>query len=244
MILPSVRTSFDRNEAAFLLWLLARGVEDERARLEQRLREEGFDGILDDPRTLNAVMARRELSTARPELVFYLLVRHALLEDGLTDRVIADYVATLLLAFGQAGRAFHIEDDEQEFHHLVDIVAATADASGKRAFLLRAHLGEYALWLSGLFPDHITARVHRRGAPGIDYYEQLGAQGYRLAARYADAEQHGLDRVYRDCADSFPALRVALNRVADRHLFPASGDRIDRLLRQVADSFNRETRNL
>jgi hypothetical protein len=244
MILPNVRSTFDRNEAAFLVWLLTRGAEDERARLEERLRDEGLDGILDDPRTLNAVMARRELSTARLELVFYLLVRHALLEDGLTDRVIADYIATLVLAFGRAGRAFRIEDDEQEFHHLVDIVAATTDSSGKRAFLLRAHLGEYALWLSGLFPDHITARVRRRGAPGLDYYEQLGAQGYRLAARYSDAEQHGLDRVYRDCAESFPALRIALNRVADRHLFPVNGDRIDRLLRQVADAFNRDTGNL
>lgn len=238
MILPSVRQSFGRNEAAFLVWLLARGGESERDRLEERLADEGLNSILDDPRTLNAVMARRELSTARPELVFYLLVRHALLEDGLTDRVIADYVATLMFAFGRAGRAFRIEDDEQEFHHLVDIVTASADSSGRRAFLLRAHLGEYALWLSGLFPDHIAARVRRRGAPGIDYYEQLGAQGYRLAARYADAERHGLDRVYRNCADTFPALRIALNRVADRHLFPVTGDRVDRLLRQISDAFN------
>jgi hypothetical protein len=238
MILPSVRSSLGRNEAAFVVWLLTRGAEDERAHFEERVRDEGLDGILDDPRTLNAVMARRELSTARPELVFYLLVRHALLEDGLGDRVIADYIATLVLAFGRAGRAFRIEDEETEFHHLVDIVAASADSRGRRAFLLRAHLGEYALWLSGLFPDHITARVRRRGAPGLDYYEQLGAQGYRLAARYSDAERHGLDRVYRDCADTFPALRVALNKVADRPLFPATGDRIERLLRQVADTFS------
>lgn len=241
MILPGTRVSFDRKQAAFLIWLLTRGAEDERDRWQARLREEGIDSILDDPRTLNAVMARRELSTARPELVFYLLVRHALLEDGLTDRIVADYLSTLLLAFGRAGRAFRVEDDEEEFHHLVDIVAATADSSGRRAFLLRAHLGEYALWLSGLFPDHIAARVRRRGAPGIAYFEALGAQGYRLAARYSDAERHGLDRVYRDCAETFPVLRTALNRIADRHLFPATGDRIDRLLRQVADAFNRST---
>jgi hypothetical protein len=65
----------------------------------------------------------------------------------------------------------------------------------------------------------------------------MGSSGYRLAARYGEAEQHGLAELYRNCADFFPALRIALNRVADRHLFPASGDRIDRLLRQVADNF-------
>lgn len=239
MIVPNVRTSFGRSEAAFLVWLLSRGAESERDRLEARVGEEGLDVILDDPRTLNAVLAGREFSSASAEMVFYLLVRHALLEDGLEDRLLADYVATLLVSFGRAGRAFHVEDGDQEFHHLVDIVTAAGQASGSRAFLLRAHLGEYALWLSGLFPDHITARVQRRGAPGLDYYEELGSFGYRRAAEHVDAEQHGLGGVYRRCAEGFPTLRSALNRISDRYLFPARGDRIERLLRQVSDEFRR-----
>ena len=237
MIVPNARTSFDRSDAAFLIWLVTRGDETARAREHARVDEEGLDAILDDPRTLNALMAGREFSSAQPHVVFYLLVRHALLESGITDRTLADYLATMLTVFGRQRRAFRPDDEQQEFTHLVDIIAAGDDATGERAFLLRAHLGEFALWLSGLFPDHIAARVQRRGAPGIDYYEQLGATGYRMAADYQMARQHGLDRVYRDCADGFPALRVALNRIADRHLFPATGDRIERLLRQVSDSF-------
>ena len=239
MIVPNVRLSFGRGDAAFVIWLMSRGAELERERLEERIREGGFDSVLDDPRTLNAVLAGREFSSASPALVFYLLVRHALLEDGIDDRLMADYVSALLLAFGQSGRAFSVETETREFHHLVDIVAAGDESSGSRAFQLRAHLGEFALWLSGLFPDHITARVQRRGAPGLDYYEQLGSTGYRLAARFTDAEQHGLDDLYLRCADAFPAIRIALNRIADRHLFPATGNRIERLLRQVADEFHR-----
>ncbi len=237
MIVPNVRTTFDRSDAAFLVWLLTRGDESERERQTHRLQEEGLDAILDDPRTFNALMAAREFSSAQPGLVFYLLVRHALLESGVEDRIMADYLATLLVAFGRPRRAFRPDAAAQEFAHLVDTVAAGDDATGERAFLLRAHLGEFALWLSGLFPDHITARVQRRGAPGLDYYEHLGAIGYRMAADYQIAQHHGLDRVYRDCADGFPVLRTALNRIADRHLFPASGERIERLLRQVADQF-------
>lgn len=240
MIVPNVRTTFDRSDAAFVVWLLARGDEAERERTRERLEEEGLDAILDDPRTFNALMATREFSSAHPGLVFYLLVRHALLESDVSDRVIADYLAALLVAFGHARRAFRPDAETRELLHLVDIVAAGDDASGERAFMLRAHLGEYALWLSGLFPDHITARVQRRGAPGLDYFEQLGATGYRMAADHTIARTHGLDRVYRECADTFPVLRVALNRIADRHLFPATGDRIERLLRQVSDGFRRD----
>ena len=238
MILPTIRSSFDRADARFIIWLLTRGSEPAREREETRLREDGLDSILDDPRTLNAVLAGSEFSSARPELVFYVLVRHALLEDGITDRGVADYLAALLSTFGRGGRAWHIEDESTEYRYLVDIAAAADQSTGRRAFLLRAHLGEFALWLSGVFPDHIVSRVHRRAAPPISYYEEMGSTGYRLAARYTEAEQHGIAELYRNCADFFPALRVALNRVSDRHIFPATGDRIDRLLRQVADNFN------
>jgi hypothetical protein len=243
MIVPDVRASFGRSEASFLIWLVTRGEEQARLREEDRLREEGFDGLLDDPRAFNALMGRRDFSSAPMGLVFYLLVRHALLEDGITDRALADYLAALLLAFGRLGGRQQVDGQLAALHHLVDIVAEGDRASGSRAFLLRAHLGEYALWLSGVFPDHINHRVQRRGAPGIRYYEELGATGFRLAARFSDAERHGLDHVYLRCADAFPALRIALNRIADRHIFPASGDRIERLLRQVEDGFNqREAR--
>jgi len=204
----------------------------------RRLREEGFDALLDDPRTLNALMSSGGISGAPAPLVFYLLVRHALLEDGIRDRVIADYLAALLLHFGVRDRARRVEEgSEERYDYLVDILQAIEYASGRHAFLLKAHLGNYALWLSGLFADHIVARVHRRGAPGLEYYEEVGATGYRMAADTSQAETYGLDRLYRTCAERFPALRMALNHIADRYLFPSAGDPIDRLLRQVADRF-------
>jgi hypothetical protein len=217
---------------------MTRGSEDERDQAEVRLREEGFDAILDDPRTMNALLAQGGFSSAPEPLVFYVLVRHALLEGGLNDRLVADYVAALLLNFGRGRRAYRIADDElPEYFYLLDLLEAAESATGYRQFLLRAHLGEYALWLSGLFPDHIAHRVERKGAPRLSYYEEMGASGYRSAADHRDAERNGLDRVYRTCADTFTALRVALNRISDRHLFPMRAESTNRVLRQVTDKF-------
>lgn len=244
MILPNVRASFGRAEANFILGLLTQGDGRARDREEERLRDEGFDAILDDPRTLNAVLTTGGLTGAHAPLLFYLLVRHALLEGGVNDRALADYIAALLLEFGRAGRAHAVDEDEsQTLNYIFEIVEKLGSAAGRRAFLLRAHLGNFALWYSGLFPDHISARVHRRGAPDIAYYEEMGATGFRMAADCVDAENYGLDRLYRDCAQTFPALRIALNRIADRYLFPVTGDRIDRMLRQVADRFRTEARS-
>lgn len=230
MILPNVRSSFGRSEAGYVIWLLTRGAEAAREREEMRLREEGFDAILDDPRTLNALLANTGgLSTAPQNLVFYVLVRHALLERGISDRTIADYVSALLASYGRVSPG--------QASYLVDIVAAAESMASEHAFMLHAQLGEFALWISGLFPDYITARVQRRGAPPIQYYESLGASGYRTAADFRGAQSNGMNRVYLNCADSFSDLRIALNSISDRHLFPSRPTSVERLLRQVADSF-------
>lgn len=238
MILPNVRASFGRQEAAIVVRLLAGGDESARAKVADRLREEGLDTILDDPRTLNAILTADH--DAPSALVFYLLVRHALLEGGIDDRTLADYISALLIEFGKEDRAFRIDPDEPgRLLYLVDMVAAMDSPDGRRQFLVRTHLGNYALWLSGIFPDFVTARVHRRGAPGIEYFEEMGATGYRLAADTPTATDHGLDGLFRLASDTFPDLRVALNRVSDRYFFPTSPGAVDRLLRQISDAFDR-----
>ena len=240
MILPNVRASFGRAEAGYVIWLLTRGSESARESAEARLRDEGFDSILDDPRTLNSLLAQDgAFSTAPATLVFYVLVRHALLEHGINDRIMADYLSALLLEYSKGTRAFRVDENEAtEYSYLVDLVTAAEAATGHHRFMLHAHLGDFALWLSGIFPDYITARVNRRGAPGISYYENLGASGYRMAADHRDAARHGMNEVYKLCSDAFPELRVALNTISDRHMFPARAESVDRLLRRVADSFN------
>src|SRR5690606_4701572 len=197
MILPNVRSSLGRDDVALLIGLLSQGDPRAREREEARVREEGLDAVLDDPRTLNALLGSDGISRIPSRLVFYLLVRHSLLEAGVESAAAADYLAAMLLEFGQSQRAYRpTEDWKETYRCLVDIVAALESAKGREAFLLRAHLGNFALWLSGLSPDHITARVNRRGAPGLRYYEEMGATGYRLAADCRDAEDWWLDVLY------------------------------------------------
>jgi hypothetical protein len=234
MILPNVRASFGRAEAGLVLGILAEGDAVHRAALSDRLRDDGLDALLDDPRTLNAVLTGER--TASPPLLFYILVRHALLESGIDDRTLADYIAAILLEFGREDRAYRIDaGDPDRYYYLVDLVAAMDTRDGRRQFLVRAHLGNFALWLSGIFPDMVTARVQRRGAPGLPYVEAMGANGFRLAAQTRLADTNGLSGLYREAADAFPRLRIALNRISDRYLFPGNRGSLHRLLRQVTD---------
>lgn len=238
MILPNVRASFGREEARWLVHLLADGDPERQRHWDTVVGERGIDPLLDARETLDRILERRELHPMPAPVVFYVLLRNTLLESGIDSRVVTDYVTALVVQFGRERRAFRIADyDDKEYHYLVDIVDELGDATGRRAFLLRAHLGNFALWLSGLFPDYIVSRVHRKAGPGIDYYEEMGQTGYSLAAEDPYARREALDALYRDAADTFPGVRRALNSFSDRYLLPKPASPVDRLLRQAKDAF-------
>jgi len=234
MILPSIRSSIGRQDALHLLDLLVGSDPAMREAGLVRLEEQGADVLLDDPRVRNALLTHPRVN-ARPAVVIYVLVRQALLEAGIRETGTADYVATLVLAFGSGDRAYRVTSDATErFGYLVDLVGRLRDADQREAFLLRSHLGNYALWLAGLFPDYLEARVRRRGAPSIRYYEAMGAAGYRMAADTTQARNLGVDGVLLGVAGTFQGVRESLNLLSDRYFWSSGGNPIQRLLREVA----------
>ena len=234
MILPTIRASLSRSDGQQLVRLLGREDPElgEAARL--RLEENGIGSLLDDPRIRNALLSDAGVSVP-PSVIFYVLVRQALLEGGIDDENTSDYVASMLVSFGRAGRAYRISgEDDSEFHYLTDMISELRSADGRRRFLLRVHMGDFALWMSGLFPDYLEARTRRKGAPPISYFEELGATGYRGASESLEAGELGMDTVLRDVANQFSAVRTALNRISDRHFWPGSGNPVGRLLREIS----------
>lgn len=209
--------------------------EAERHRLAQRAMEEGPDALWDDPRLVPALTASRDLRHPSPSLFFYVVLRRLLLDLGVDDRALTDYSAAMVLAFGRGDRAYHIGDhDENRYAYLVDLVEEAGRADGERQFRVRVHLGNFSLWLTGIFPDYIAARRSRKGGPPMPYYEALGRSGFLMASDHRLAG--GLGPVLRSAGERFAELRVALNRLSDRMILPAHSSP-DRLMRQVSDEF-------
>jgi hypothetical protein len=235
MILANVRQQLGRDDAQLALRLVARGSATEYDRAEETLRDRGIDGLLDDPRLLAALLESDQAMHASYPLLSYVAVRHALQRVGENDRALADYVAAILLHFGLRDRATRIGDaDDETYTTLAELVESLDGPDARRNFLVRAHLGNYALWLSGLFPDSIESRRWRRGGPDLEYYEALGRRGFQLAADHRLAAEHGLTALFALAAERFAVLRLALNRVSDSLLFPRHHTP-ERLMRQVRD---------
>jgi hypothetical protein len=235
MILADARRHLTRRDAQLAARLIASDSSAELERLEARLADEGIDVLLDDPRLPNALLAQRRGALASLPLFMYVMIRHALRRAGEEDRVLADYVTSVLLHFALRGRAERVADgDDEVYTALYELSEDVNDPDVRRSFLVRTHLGNYALWLSGLFPDRIEAQRWRRGGPDLQYFEELGRRGFQLAADHRLAEQHGLATLYATAAERFGLLRVALNGVSDSLLFPGIHS-VERLMRQVQD---------
>jgi hypothetical protein len=233
MILANVRQHLTRDDAQLALRLIARGSSEAIEEGETLLREQGIDALLDDPRLLAGMLEARQGAHTSFAMFAYVVVRHALREVGEGDRVLADYVASILLHFGLGARATRVApSDDETYMTLAELAGAIESSDVRRSFLVRAHLGNYALWMSGVFPDYIEARRWRRGGPNLDYYEEMGRRGFALAADHRLAAQHGLSALFAAAADRFPVLRQALNNVSDALLFPHYHSP-EKLMRQV-----------
>jgi hypothetical protein len=235
MILANTRQQMTRDDAQLAARILARSQGEDLSILEARIADKGIDSVLDDP-ALPAALMRLPLGAHSSLRLFaYVMIRHALRNTGEDDRGIADYVTSIVVHFALSGNAERVSlTDDEIYSTLAELVEDVDDPDVRRSFLVRSHLGNYALWLSGLFPDYIEHRRWRRGGPALDYNEELGPHGFQLAPDNRLAEQFGLYLLYSTAAERFGVLRSALNSVSDSLLFP-NVHTPERLMRQVRD---------
>ncbi|HEX6643723.1 MAG TPA: hypothetical protein VF037_03545 [Gemmatimonadales bacterium] len=223
MIRVDLRSRLTGSDLELAIVLLARGSAARRALLERRLAAEGPDALLDSPELPERLLAVRSIVVPSERLFVYVMLRHALLQAGLDDRDLADYMAALVLDFGRKDRAWRVDwNDDARHTYLVDILADLEASNGERRFKVMAHLGNYAIWLAGLFPDYIAARRLRRGGPDLSYYDSLGRRGFGMASDHVLADHFGLEGVFRTTAERYPEIRGALNVMSERYFFPAA----------------------
>ena len=214
VIRPNCRVQFTADDIAFIASVYQ---GSGRAIVVDLITEpETRDLLLDDKKLLYAILDHAGCLQISARLYFFVLVRHVLLEAGIDDRETTDYVAEMLVTYVARRSTSKIIPVKAPMVYVADLMAAMQDASPKQRFVIRVHLGNLALFLVGLFPGYIRQRRQRKGAPSIDYYEQIGRSSYEMASSNRLAEQLALAPVYGRLSDRFHSTRLALNELSDR----------------------------
>jgi hypothetical protein len=220
MIQSQVRNKLNQDDLQFIVTALRRQGEQDATIFKLLADAEVRDDLLDHPRLFAYLVEFRQTTSISPFLYFYILVRHALREFRIDDRAVADYVANLLVEFGQGNRMHRIDRHAtKEYKYLVDLMAELIDADSEQTFYVQSHLGNYALFLTGIFPDHVYHRAkYHPPSPDFNYYEQVGSANFQRASQHHIAEKFRLSDILYLLSQQFRQVRLALNHLADSFL--------------------------
>jgi hypothetical protein len=136
-------------------------------------------------------------------------VNHGFHLHGIAEPATVDYVSDILARFAQVRQFYALRDaDGQPVEYLVDMLEAWQKANGETAcrgrFFLR-HLGEYTLFMSGIFRERLMARGE------LDYYMAHGRSAYW---RCADCEMNPQQRkVYWHLHQDFGRISNTLDNM-------------------------------
>jgi hypothetical protein len=219
VIRANCRERFTAADFDFVVRTLSRSLTDRVSIVDLLSDSETRDAVLDNPRLIDSILSNAGHLQISSQFYFYVLTRHVLQQAGISDRKLCDYVASLLEAFSHASvlRAPHTAESVQQY--VCDMLIALQRVTPEQAFLLRAHVGNYSLFISGIFHEN-TERRRLRGGPDLKFYEQIGRANYQLVASHATARRCELDDVFEGLADRFREVRRALNHLSDRLLNP------------------------
>jgi len=181
-----------------------------------------LESLLGSEYVSRQILERRDrILEISPFLLFSVLLRQTITERrNAEERRVINYLANLLSLFARSDRLYRLSDEDREsYEYLVDLIAAANDAEPRRRFLAYAHIGNYSLYLTGLFPRFIEhRRRYRRRPVDARYYTDLGRRYFQEAAHHPLAREYRLSDVFLRLALLFDHYRRALNIMASRYL--------------------------
>ena len=219
VIQPNCRVQFTAADIDFIVANLGRTAGDVDCITRLLSDPESRDQILDDEKLFQAVLEHRGCLTLSSHFYFYILVRHVLRRSGINDRVVADYIAEILAEYSNIERTqCRVHGQPEPLNYFFEMLLALQRADDRNNFELRAHIGNHALFITGVFPDRIRVRAEKRGFPDLRYFEGMGRASFRAASDHRLAQRYDLAELFDTLADRFRTVRGALNDLSERLL--------------------------
>ena len=163
MIQPMVHQSLGRDDMARLVSAIHCGNPHAAETAARALEDGRVDLVLDAPEALDAVRGYGGAPAPLPHtLLWYIPIRAALRDSGEHDILLADFAASIPLAFLQSRATDLVHRGDQTlaaWWRAVAVSPAKSRARAERA----AQCGALALWWAGCFPQHVV----RGGGPGM-----------------------------------------------------------------------------
>jgi hypothetical protein len=154
------------------------------------------------------------------ELFIELIHHHFDRDIGLRDDQVQDYVAGLLTEFCECEQLFKIRDANGRALHDVGEMLLEADPvygpapSFDRERQVRKHIGDYTLFLSGMFPESINRfRLRRARLENLIDFVKAGKESYFIVSKFDQFEYAKLAPMFAKLAHEFESCVYGLSLV-------------------------------
>jgi len=150
-----------------------------------------------------------------------LVERHYYQDVMVRDARVAAYVANLLTDFTHTENLYRIRDAQGRRLDDVGEMLLESDPLGpvgsfERERLVRKHIGDYTLFLTGIFPESVAARRQRRAFPRLDLlldYVKAGKESYAIVSSFDQFEYEREAPLFRRLSECFELCAYGLNLV-------------------------------
>ena len=141
---------------------------------------------------------------------------------GLNDPGVTNYVARLLCEFTESEKLYKLRDDQgQPMEELEEMITASDPVNGtapsfdaERA--LRKHIGDYALFVAGMFPEALNSDRHmRHRVPGFPELIQTGKESYFIVSQFNLFEYEREAPLFARLSDRFEQCILGLTMVRE-----------------------------
>ena len=216
MTRANCRSQFTADDFSFVVHVLSKSPRDAVSLVSLLSDEAERDAILDHDLIYASLVDHTGCLRVSTAFYFYVLTRRVLRRFSIDERALTDYVAAVLLAFSRTNQlCAEGGPPSPGFGYISDMLARLDACPPGEVYLLRRHLADYALFLSGMFAGRVEAHAQRRGAPGLGFYEAVGQSSYLDAARHPHARRTDLGAIFQMLGSEFRQVRLALNDLTD-----------------------------
>ncbi|MFZ0704955.1 MAG: hypothetical protein WAM71_05070 [Candidatus Korobacteraceae bacterium] len=154
------------------------------------------------------------------ELFSGLVHHHFDREIGLHDSAVQDYVVNILIEFCERDQLFKIRNTNDRALEDVGEMLLEADPvygpapSFDRERQVRKHIGDYTLFLSGMFPESINCfRLRRARLENFVDFLKAGKESYYIVSKFDQFEYTKLAPLFAKLAHEFESCVYGLNLV-------------------------------
>jgi hypothetical protein len=146
--------------------------------------------------------------------------RHFFEDVQLEEPAVANYVANLLVDFAHSDSLYRIRNGagrplEEVAEMMIESNSLEEGGSFDRERAVRKHVGDYTLFMTGLFPESV-ARIPQSQTPRLDSlieFVHAGKESYAIVSSFDQFDYREQAPLFRRLSEHFEACVAGLNLV-------------------------------